>query len=271
MPTCPSPLAPLTAVNQTWTTDFKGHFRTGDRVYCYPLDAARRLQSLRVALRRAGGARPTRPPGRCLNARLPSMACPSASAAITGARLRVPASRRLSRLSVWWLRLGSSPNASPSAIPSKMGRTSNFIRCSKPTPRDRRPRTRGPNNVALLASAPNTTTSARTRRSQRRACRPAAISPSPRSLPHSCPPLEYPGHLGVRRVSTIGQVAWAAPCCFSPVRSPANDVAFEEVDDGLWTIRFATLALGSLRRASPPHSTDRPATAGRSPAAPARA
>src|SRR5262249_53093367 len=33
----PSLLAPITTVNQVWTTDFKGEFRTGDGVYCYPL------------------------------------------------------------------------------------------------------------------------------------------------------------------------------------------------------------------------------------------
>ena len=32
-----SPLPPITAANQVWTTDFKGEFRTGDGVYCYPL------------------------------------------------------------------------------------------------------------------------------------------------------------------------------------------------------------------------------------------
>src|SRR5437868_4866584 len=32
-----SPLAPIQTVNEVWTTDFKGHFRTGDGVYCYPL------------------------------------------------------------------------------------------------------------------------------------------------------------------------------------------------------------------------------------------
>jgi transposase InsO family protein len=31
-----APLA-ITAVNEDWTTDFKGEFRTGDGVYCYPL------------------------------------------------------------------------------------------------------------------------------------------------------------------------------------------------------------------------------------------
>ena len=30
-------MAPITAVNEVWTTDFKGDFRTGDGVYCYPL------------------------------------------------------------------------------------------------------------------------------------------------------------------------------------------------------------------------------------------
>ena len=32
-----APLTPITAVNQVWTTDFKGEFRTGDGRYCYPL------------------------------------------------------------------------------------------------------------------------------------------------------------------------------------------------------------------------------------------
>ena len=32
-----APGARITAPNETWTTDFKGEFRTGDRAYCYPL------------------------------------------------------------------------------------------------------------------------------------------------------------------------------------------------------------------------------------------
>src|SRR5882672_8316818 len=35
----PVPQAPL-AVNEVWTTDFKGEFRTGDGRYCYPLTSA---------------------------------------------------------------------------------------------------------------------------------------------------------------------------------------------------------------------------------------
>jgi putative transposase len=31
------PLIPMTAPNGTWTADFKGHFKTRDGVYCYPL------------------------------------------------------------------------------------------------------------------------------------------------------------------------------------------------------------------------------------------
>ena len=30
-------LSPIAGPNDTWTTDFKGEFRTGDRRYCYPL------------------------------------------------------------------------------------------------------------------------------------------------------------------------------------------------------------------------------------------
>jgi transposase InsO family protein len=29
-----------TAPNDLWTADFKGHFKTGDALYCYPLTIA---------------------------------------------------------------------------------------------------------------------------------------------------------------------------------------------------------------------------------------
>ena len=34
------PMVPIERPNQQWSTDFKGHFRTQDRRYCYPLTVA---------------------------------------------------------------------------------------------------------------------------------------------------------------------------------------------------------------------------------------
>ena len=67
--------------------------------------------------------------------------------------------------------------------------------------------------------------------------------PSSRPLPHQLPPLEYPGHCERRRVSAVGTVSWRNRPLFLSEALAGEDVAFEEVDDGLWTLRFATVAL----------------------------
>ena len=72
----------------------------------------------------------------------------------------------------------------------------------------------------------------------------SCYQPSPRAYPSSLPPLEYPGHYEVRRVSTAGVISWAGAPLFISEALAGEDIAFEEIDEGLWTIRFATVALG---------------------------
>jgi hypothetical protein len=66
---------------------------------------------------------------------------------------------------------------------------------------------------------------------------------SPRPLPTRLLPLEYPGHMDVRLVASNGCVSWDGVPLFLTTALAGEHVAFEEVDDGLWTIRFATAAL----------------------------
>jgi hypothetical protein len=87
---------------------------------------------------------------------------------------------------------------------------------------------------------------------------------SPRALPRRVPPLEYPSHCEIRRVAPIGQVSWAGALLFLSAALAGEHVAFEEVDDGIRTIWFASVVLGRLdarcRRIQP----IAPFTAGRS-------
>jgi len=66
---------------------------------------------------------------------------------------------------------------------------------------------------------------------------------SPRPLPPRLPPLAYPGHFDVRRVSSVGHVSWDGQALFISKALVREDVAFEEIDDGIWTVHFATVAL----------------------------
>lgn len=123
-----SPLAPITAVNQVWTTDFKGEFRTGDGVYCYPLTL--RDGFSRFVLRCDGLLGRTGEATRQRFARaFAEYGLPDRIRSDNGGPFASPGLAGLSSLSVWWIRLGIAPNASRRAIPNKTARMSNFIGC----------------------------------------------------------------------------------------------------------------------------------------------
>jgi hypothetical protein len=55
--------------------------------------------------------------------------------------------------------------------------------------------------------------------------------------------LEYLGHTEVRLVSSNGCVSWKGAPLFVATALAGESVAFEEVEDGLWTLHFATVPL----------------------------
>jgi putative transposase len=238
----PSLLAPLTAANQTWTTDFKGHFRTGDGTYCYPLTL--RDGFSRFVLRCEAVAGPTYEATRPQFERaFADYGLPDRIRSDNGGPFASTGLRRLSRLSVWWLRLGIGLERIALGHPEQNGSHEQFHSVLK----------------AETARPPAANAQAQQRRFTRFSAeyntdRPhealgdrtpaSCYQPSRRSLPARLSPLEYPAHWEVRRVSTIGQVSWGAQVLFLSGALAGEDVAFEEVDDGLWTVYFATLALG---------------------------
>ena len=236
-----APLAPMTQPNEVWTTDFKGEFRTGDRRYCYPLtvrDGFSRyvlrcdaLPTKNTAVTRQRFERVFREYG--LPARIRSdNGEPFAGTGLT----------RLSRLAAWWIRLGIQPERIALGHPEQNGSHEQFHRVLKAE-------TARPPAASLLAQ----------QRRFRHFCaeyneeRPheafgdhppaSRYTASQRPFPARLPPLDYPGHLEVRRVSPFGQVSWRNRALYLTEVLGGEDVAFEEVDDGVWLLYFATVRL----------------------------
>jgi putative transposase len=236
-----SPVAPITRINETWTTDFKGHFRTGDGVYCYPLTLRDGLS--RFVLRCDALGSPaydlTR---RRFERAFAEYGLPERMRSDNGGPFASTGLARLSRLAVWWIRLGIVPERIALGHPEQNGSHEQFHAVLK----------------AETARPPAPHAAAQQRRFAR-FCReynherphealdndvPASrYQPSPRPLPRQLPALEYPGHFEIRRVSTIGQVSWSGTPLFLSEALAGEHVAFEEIADGLWTIRFASVAL----------------------------
>ena len=231
--------------NEVWTTDFKGEFLTGDRRYCYPFtlrDGYSRFV-LRCDALTAHTLAVTRPAS---NARSPSTGCPTGSAVTTARPL---ADRAWAGCRPW--RCGGSDSASARngsrrGIPSRTARTNSFTPCSKTHT------TRPPAATARAQQRRFTRFCAeynheRPHEALGQAVPASQYQPSARSLPRRLPPLDYPGHAEIRRVDQNGYVSWQGAPLFVSAALAQEPIAFEEVDDGIWTVHFATLALARVR------------------------
>ena len=239
--TCRTALSPMTAANEVWTTDFKGEFRTGDGIYCYPLTL--RDGFSRFVLRCDGLLHRTLAATQARFARaFAQYGLPDRIRSDNGLPFASPGLAGLSSLSVWWIRLGITPERIAPGHPEQNGSHEQFHRVLKaetacpPAPNCAAQQQRFRRFVreyneerpheALADQAPVT-----------------RYEPSRRSLPRQVPPLDYPGHMEPRRVSSCGTVSWDGAPLFLATALAGEYVAFEAIDDGLWTLRFATIAL----------------------------
>jgi putative transposase len=241
----PVPIAPtrvpMTRPNEVWTTDFKGEFLTGDHRYCYPLtlrDGFSRYV-LRCDALTAHTLAVTRPR---FERAFADYGLPERIRSDNGPPFGGSGLGRLSSLAVWWIRLGIVPERIDPGHPEQNGAHEQFHAVLK----------------AETTRPPAPTAHAQQRRFTRFCAEynherphealdqtvPAQYyQASPRALPQRLPPLEYPGHAEVRRVDQNGYVSWRTPL-FLSVALADQPVAFEEVDDGIWTVSFASLVLG---------------------------
>lgn len=70
------------------------------------------------------------------------------------------------------------------------------------------------------------------------------LKPCARAYPKRVPIVEYPGHYEIRRVQSKGHVKWKGMQIFLSQSLDGESIGLEEIDDGIWTVRFATVELG---------------------------
>ena len=74
--------------------------------------------------------------------------------------------------------------------------------------------------------------------------RPATIyRPSPRPYPETLPPIEYAGHLEVRKVDHTGMIRWNNDRLFLSHTLEGEIVGLEEIDDGIWSLYYGPVLL----------------------------
>jgi transposase InsO family protein len=266
----PPPRSPITAPNDVWTTDFKGEFRTGDRAYCYPFTLrdgfsrfVLRCDALADCAYEATRDR--------FHRAFATYGLPQCIRSDNGNPFAGPGVARLSRLTVWWIRLGIVPERIAPGHPEQNGSHEQFhavlkAETTRPPAANRHAQQR---RFARFCHEYNHDRPHEALNNEPPVTRYTA---SPRSLPARLPPVDYPSHCDVRRVSHNGRVSWQGESFFLSKALIREDVAFEETDDGIWTVSFATIRLAryderhrSFQLVGPQTSAGRSAADGSAP------
>jgi transposase InsO family protein len=230
------------APNEIWTTDFKGQFRTRDAQLCYPLTLCDGFSRYLLTCRGLG-APTTADTVAAFRHAFREYGLPTRIRSDNGEPFAAPSLGRLSRLSVWWIRLGIIPELIEPASPYQNGAHERMHRTLKADT------TRPP--AADLARQQRRFGRFRRIYNEQRphealAQQPPArlYVPSRRPLPRRLEPVIYPGHYEIRRVSAAGTISWHSRELTVSTVLIGEPVGLEPIDDGVWDLHFGPVRLG---------------------------
>lgn len=229
--------------NAVWCADYKGHFPVaGTR--CHPLtitDGFSRFLIRCEALPRQL-SHPTR---RVFESAFREFGLPAAIRTDNGAPFSSLTAGGLSRLAVWWIKLGIRPERITPGRPDQNGRHERMHRTLKAEACN-------PPRASFLAQQrvfdhfrddynnerPHEALDQQT---------PASLyTPSPRPFPTRVPDLEYPSHFRVERAYPNGVISFNSVQWYISDTLAGELVGLEEVDNERWRVQFGPINLGVL-------------------------
>jgi putative transposase len=241
------PTSIITAPNQIWSADFKGHFKTRDGHYCYPLTIAdgfsRYLLGCQALL--STSCADAKPVFRRL---FQEFGLPERIRTDNGVPFATVSLARLSTLSAWFVRLGIMPELIEPGKPQQNGRHERMHRTLK-AEATRPPTANRATQQRVFNSFRHEFNHERPHEALALETPAARYQPSLRPYPERLPPLEYPAHFETRYVSHNGGIRWNCAWVNVSITCAGEYVGLEEIDNGIWNVYFGPLKLGRLSEA----------------------
>ena len=236
------PSATAQRPNDIWTTDFKGEFKTKDGSYCYPLTL---LDEYSRFLLDCQGLYSTSHSGayKVFKRAFQQYGLPRAIKSDNGTPFATIGIGRLSKLSVWWIRLGIDPILIQPGSPYQNGVHERMHKTLK--------------DESTIPPAGNLKSQQRkfnTWREEYNSFRPheslqgkypcQIYRPSLKKFPSRVPQIDYPDHFEVRLVSRNKCFSWRQEPVFVSSNLVKQYIGLEEVMDGIWAVYFSWKRLG---------------------------
>jgi transposase InsO family protein len=253
-----TPLSRAIRPNDLWCADFKGEFRLGNRQYCYPLtvtDQASRFLLLCEALDSTREA----PVFEAFQRLFAERGLPAAIRSDNGLPFASPNGLyNLSKLSVWWLRLGIAIERIRPGAPHENGRHERMHLTLK------QETTRPPGRNSLQQQARfdafiREFNEQRPHEALNMRCPAERYTPAP--TPYvGLPELEYPFHDRDVLVTACGRICMMRKKINISTVLAGQRLGIREVDDGIWLVSFINYDLERFERNLNPGIPQRPDT-----------
>ena len=238
------PLLKADRPNELMTVDFKGEFRLGDKSVCYPLTIQDRFS--RYVLACQGLASPRLDDVRCaMEGLFREVGLPERIRTDNGEPFASHGISGLTRLNVWWMRLGIQHERIDKGCPYQNGaheRMHQELKAESTRP----PASTLDGQQILFDEFVSEYNNVRPHEGigQRR---PSELwSPSPRPYPERLTDPDYPGYFEIRRVRSGGEMKFKSRMQFVSQALAGQLIGLEPVDDGVWSVIFCNTLLGRL-------------------------
>ncbi len=230
--------------NEVWCADYKGQFRLGEGMLCYPLTLTDSYS--RYLLGCWGLEHPRYLPTRSyFECAFREYGLPAAIRTDNGVPFASVGLGGLSSLSVWFIKLGIRPERIEKGHPEQNGRHERMHRTLKaeaisPPRKNLREQQRAFDRfrAEYNTDRPHESLGQKT---------PASVYMRPgRGYPTKLPEVEYPGHYSVRRVKQNGDFKWNGTEIYLSAALAGERVGLKQVDDGFWRMYFSFYPIGLI-------------------------
>ena len=230
--------------NLIWCADFKGWFRTGDGKRCEPLTITDSYSRYALACRAL--PKPTyafvRP---VFESVFRKYGLPWAIRTDNGTPFASSALGGLSKLSVWWIKLGILPERIVPGHPEQNGRHERFHRTLKYEAISPPRYTLSEQQIAFDRFC-HDYNHERSHKSLEDKTPSDYYHRSRRPMPAKTFEIAYPDHMIVRKVRAHGQIWWKGKELFVSEILAGEPIAFEQIEEQLFKIFYSSIELAHL-------------------------
>lgn len=239
-----APLAHCDGANAVWSADFKGDFALGNGRRCYPLTITDNFS--RYLLQCRGLPRPTWAQTQpWFEWVFREYGLPEAIRTDNGTPFASLAVGGLSRLSVWWIRLGIRPERIEPGRPDQNGRHERMHRTLKEAvvvPPAATLQAQQQRFNAFVAEY----NGERSHEALERRTPSERYTASVRPYPAKLPAIDYGSEVTVRQVRHNGEIKWKGHLIYVSDILAKEPVGMNQIDECLWELRYSFHLLGVL-------------------------